>query len=242
MTSENTSHFCMAIMPPERTDAEIEASGVGGTKGALLNEFGWDHGSTITVSFLEGSKELQRRVREAAEEWLYDSQAQEPIANLTLSFLKDDGGDIRIAFMQGDGSWSYIGTYCSQVPDDQPTMNFGWLTPDSSDEDVRSVVLHEFGHALGLIHEHQNPENAIQWNEAAVIADLSGPPNNWDPATIRRNVLDRYDPEDVTTTPVDEDSIMMYPIPASWTNGTFSADFNGELSPTDKAFIRQTYP
>ena len=63
-------------------------------------------------------------------------------------------------------------------------MNFGWL-----DE---AVVLHEFGHAIGLAHEHQNPDKGIKWNEDAVIRDLSGPPNNWDVATIRHNVLNKY--------------------------------------------------
>ncbi|WP_437321271.1 matrixin family metalloprotease [Sorangium sp. So ce385] len=41
-------------------------------------------------------------------------------------------------------------------------MNFGWLTLESTQADVESVVLHEFGHALGLIHEHQHPENGIK--------------------------------------------------------------------------------
>jgi hypothetical protein len=43
-----------------------------------------------------------------------------------------------------------------------------------------AACVHEFGHALGLIHEHQNPNRAIQWNRDAVINDLQGPPNNWD--------------------------------------------------------------
>ncbi len=53
------------------------------------------------------------------------------------------------------------------------------------------MVLHEFGHTLGLIHEHQNPNRPINWNRAAVIADLSGPPNNWDEETIENNIFKR---------------------------------------------------
>ena len=104
------------------------------------------------------------------------------------------------------------------------------------------MVTHEFGHALGLIHEHQNPDTPIDWNRAAVIADLSGPPNNWDEATIENNMFKRYDPSEVSTTPTDRLSIMMYPIPASWTNDGFSADLNKELSDTDRDFIRGAYP
>jgi hypothetical protein len=74
-----------------------------------------------------------------------------------------------------------------------------------------------------------------------VIADLSGPPNNWDEGQIRSNVLDHYPKEAVTATDVDADSIMMYPIPAAWTLDGFSADLNADLSEQDIAFIRQEY-
>ena len=92
-------------------------------------------------------------------------------------------------------------------------MNYGWLTDESTDDQVRRVVLHEFGHALGLIHEHQNPNRAIQWNRDAVIQDLQGPPNNWDLETIENNMFRKYDPASVHSSPVDAQSIMMYPIP-----------------------------
>jgi serralysin len=241
MATEKATHICTTIVPPEVTEDERERLGIGGTKAAAAKAFIWEPGSTITVRFLEGDPDLQRRVREVAEEWTYDSEANEPLANLTFNFLSEGDANIRIAFMQGGGSWSYMGTQCRQIPQDQPTMNYGWLTPDSSDEEVRSVVLHEFGHAIGLIHEHQNPNEPIKWNRPAVRADLSGPPNNWDEATIRHNIFDRYKPKDIVGTPVDKDSIMMYPIPASWTNGTFTADFNGDLSPIDKQLIREVY-
>jgi hypothetical protein len=43
-------------------------------------------------------------------------------------------------------------------------------------------VIHEFGHALGLIHEHQNPSGGIQWNKPVVCRYYEGPPNNRTPA------------------------------------------------------------
>ena len=121
-------------------------------------------------------------------------------------------------------------------------MNYGWLTPGSSDDELRRVVLHEFGHALGMIHEHQNPEGGIRWNKPAVIADLSGPPNNWDPATIENNMFKKYDPSQGTYTSFDPESIMLYPIPAAWTQDGFSSDMNSELSDADKLLLEQVYP
>lgn len=121
-------------------------------------------------------------------------------------------------------------------------MNFGWLTPGVSDEEARRVILHEFGHALGLIHEHQNPISSIKWNKPAVIADLSGPPNNWDGATIDHNMFEQYPPNEIAGTKLDTTSIMMYPIPQSWTLDGTSAGMNNDLSSTDRTFIRKQYP
>lgn len=42
------------------------------------------------------------------------------------------------------GSWSYIGTDATRLPLESFTMNLGFVD--------RTTVLHEFGHALGLIH------------------------------------------------------------------------------------------
>jgi hypothetical protein len=176
------------------------------------------------------------RVEVVAREWTGRS-----MANLVLNFGAKDA-DIRIAFKAGNGSWSYIGTDCKRIPRSQPTMNYRWISADSPDDDLRRVVLHEFGHALGLIHEHQSPDHPINWNRDAVYKDAGGPPNNWDKATVDANIFQRYEPGQVTATPVDRDSIMLYAIPAAWTLDGFSVGFNTRLSDTDKKFIREAYP
>jgi serralysin len=230
MAPENADHYCICISSTPQTNG----------RAAVLNEAKWKSGAVISVSFLEGDPGLQQRVRAVAEEWTTPQRAN----GITLQFQDASAGptDVRIAFQQGKGSWSYLGVLCQKIPVDQPTMNFGWLTPQSDDDEVQRVVAHEMGHALGLIHEHQNPKGGIKWNEPAVIADLSGPPNNWDEETIRHNVLDHYDPNSVTATDVDGNSIMMYPIPAAWTLDGFSAGLNREISPHDTELIHSAYP
>ena len=64
------------------------------------------------------------------------------------------------------------------IPQNEPTMNYGWLAPDNDDEEGPRVVTHEFGHALGCIHEHQNPPGLI-WNKRVVYEYYMKPPNNW---------------------------------------------------------------
>jgi serralysin len=226
--AENERHFCVLATP---------VPSEGKSRAALLEEFKWQGGTDVRVGFLEGDPALHARVSDVAREWTGPQ-----MANVGLQFGDASDADVRIAFVEGDGSWSYLGTMCQQIPAPQATMNYGWLTPDSPDDELRRVVLHEFGHALGLIHEHQNPTHPISWNRAAVIADLSAPPNSWDEATIENNIFGRYDQSEVRSTPVDRASIMMYPIPAAWTTDGFSADLNAELSPTDVEFIRSAYP
>ncbi|MGX1159799.1 astacin (peptidase family M12A) [Arthrobacter sp. SLBN-100] len=228
MAEKNQSHYCSIPSAPAHSSKE---------KAAVLNEAKWPEGATIKVGFLGGDVDLQRRVQDVAQEWTGPQMAR-----LQLNFVDGSTADIRIAFEQGNGSWSYLGTEAQQISAADPTMNYGWLRPDSTDDELRRVVLHEFGHALGLIHEHQNPDKPIAWNKAAVIADLSKPPNSWTPEVIENNIFKTYDKSDVDTTATDPASIMMYPIPASWTTDGFSAGLNKDLSTTDKDFVRTAYP
>jgi hypothetical protein len=227
--------YCSVLAPLEPSEAELAA--VRRQKAALLLSRKWQSQETITAAFLEGSDALKARVKAVALEWIKPGRA-----NLNLTFIPGTDADVRIAFQQGAGSWSYIGTDCRNIPKDQPTMNYGWLTDASPDDEVRRVVLHEFGHALGLIHEHQSPNHPIKWNKPAVYHDLSGPPNNWPKAVIDNNMFKAYALKEVIATAVDATSIMMYPIPKSWTTDGFSAGLNSQLSPTDEALIANQYP
>lgn len=230
----NENHFCTCLTAGDLSQEDQKA--LMGHKAALLKDAKWPVGSVITLRFLEGAPELQARVRKVAEEWTR-------LANLTFDWRADGRTDIRIAFKQGNGSWSYLGKQCRLIPEPKPTMNYGWLTPTSNDDELRRVVLHEFGHALGLIHEHQNPKNGgIAWNKAAVVNDLKGPPNNWDEATIENNMFKKYEVGAIIGTPPDPTSIMMYPIPRAWTKDGTQAGLNGELSQKDRDFIKTAYP
>jgi hypothetical protein len=206
----------------------------GATRAALEKASKWDT-DTISISFMDGTPEQQALVRRFAEGWING------LANLQFSWENPPNTDIRISFRYR-GSWSVIGTTARNVPKTRPTMNFGWLRPGVSDQEARRVILHEFGHALGLIHEHQNPLGSIPWNKPAVIADLSGPPNNWDSATIEHNMFKQYSSNEIEGTQLDASSIMMYPIPKSWRTDQQEVGLNSDLSAKDKEFIRKQYP
>jgi Astacin (Peptidase family M12A)/Bacterial pre-peptidase C-terminal domain len=214
------------ILPHElNRPAPVEG---GRTRAALQISKRWPVGSTIRARFLGGTPQQQATVRQFAPEWTTH-------ANLRLEFTTSPQAEIRIAF-EDDGSWSYIGTDCLGIAANRATMNYGWLD--------QGVVLHEFGHALGLIHEHQNPVGGIQWNKPAVYRDLGGPPNNWPPEVVDNNMFRTYSVDQINGTSLDPKSIMLYSFPASWTLNGFSAEENSILSATDKEFIgsRGGYP
>src|SRR5688500_10058486 len=205
---------------------------------ALVKSKRWRAGRTLTIRFMDGDQSLQKRVAAAANEWTKH-------ANLKLDFANRADAIIRIAFIQGAGSWSAIGTDAlveEWFPKNEPTMNYGWLEPTSSDEEVSSVVLHEFGHALGLIHEHQQPSAPIQWNKELVYRQLGGPPNNWDRETVDHNVFNRLSNTELNFSAYDRDSIMHYFFPKEWTLDGTEFKENMRLSPLDRQFIAEQYP
>ena len=157
-------------------------------------------------------------------------------ANLQFNFNNVPDAEIRIAFDPNDGAWSYIGTDNRGIPNNQPTMNLGFLDGGTAG--------HEFGHAIGLAHEHQNPAGGIEWNEAVVLHDLAGPPNNWNEATIRHNVLNKYTVDQIKGTQFDPHSIMLYFFPGTWVKSGVGTNANDVLSDIDKAFIAsaEAYP
>jgi len=120
-------------------------------------------------------------------------------------------------------------------------MNYGWLRSSTSATEYQRVVLHEFGHALGCIHEHQQPKFDRKWDKAKVLEYFSGSPNFWDEAGIKHKVLQKYSPTGIAAT--DFDSIMLYMF-----EGELFSDNNGptndnkKLSAKDIVFIRKLYP
>lgn len=188
----------------------------------------WINGTTLHVRFMGGTDEQHMAVKREAMWW-------ELACNLRFVFDDSPDAQIRISFDENDGAWSYIGTDCRSIPLNEPTMNLGWTDG--------GVIAHEFGHAIGLSHEHQNPQGGIEWNEARVIQDLQGPPNFWSQDTIRHNVLKKYSVDQIRGTTFDPDSIMLYFFPSSWTTTGLSTQSNDKLSTKDKEFVGKVlYP
>jgi hypothetical protein len=182
----------------------------------------WMNGSTLRVRFMGGTPAQQAKVREQAGWWTAH-------ANLKYEFNNAPDAEIRIAFDENDGAWSYIGTDCRNIPLNEATMNLGFMDG--------GTTAHEFGHAIGLAHEHQNPAGGIQWNEPVVVREMAKSPNYWDEATTRHNILKKYTLDQINGTAFDQKSIMLYFFPADWTLNGIGTEANEVLSAIDKQFI-----
>ena len=53
---------------------------------------------------------------------------------------------------------------CEEPQDTESKESAGDIS-SSSDEDFSKYALHEFGHAIGLLHEHFHPEVSINWDK-----------------------------------------------------------------------------
>ena len=183
----------------------------------------------LRVRFMGGTREQHGVVLGCAAHWS---------AHANVDFVRstDYDAEIRVALDVAKGYWSYIGTDSvrHEVSFAEPSMNLRDVTPGK--------VLHELGHALGLDHEHQHPDAPIQWNEAAVIADMQNPPNSWEEAEIRQNILHRFARGDVEMSPFDESSIMAYSLPMHWMSKGRPMLEQSSLSAGDKALIARLYP
>jgi hypothetical protein len=99
----------------------------------------------------------------------------------------------------------------------------------------RTAILREFGHALGLLNEVQNPNANIQWNMEALMTAFPGLTKE----EIRVNFLTPYKS---TSKPFDPNSVMMNAITKEQTLNGFHAEEHDQLSEGDKMFIARLYP
>lgn len=187
----------------------------------------------IGVRFLNGSAWQHEQVIEV----LQGALGWNAVCGAQFVFGDDACAPVRVTFDAGS-SWSQPGTYGRYGPFDRATLNLGWLLPSVAAGERRRIVLHEFGHALALEHEHSHPGVVIPWNRPAVYAYYLRT-NGWPPAVVEAQVLAPLAQEIALTGAYDAQSIMGYQIPAEFvTDASWAHAGVATLSAGDVRFVQ----
>jgi len=193
----------------------------------------WRPGQTIKIKFLDGSETEREKVKKYASEWAI-------YANLNFVYVpKNENADIRIAFNLGrPGAWSFLGmesAYGTGNFQNEPSMRLGPLN-SNYESSISRTVLHEFGHALGLIHETKNPSANIQWDLPKVYKYY----NQWTQEEVNQQIINKG--ASTNYSEYDPLSIMHYFIPAAITKNGVGVKETTTLSDIDKRSINKWYP
>lgn len=257
-----TKICCQKLLPHHQSELnEIHSSGkssdhIQKLQAAFFKKKIWPEGSTIKIGFIEDSPDgkIERTIIPDSKE--LDPLQKEfqvtsitiinaikrivqeriiPLVNLNISFTDNiSEANIRVNFNPNEGAWSLIGTDNLSQTNGDATMNLGWF-------DVPTTI-HEFGHVLGMIHEHQNPlGQRIMWNEKKVI-EWAEKTQGWSEETTRQNIIDKYNKSSINGSSFDPLSIMLYFFPANLTTNNMGTQQNYRLSGQDVLWINKIYP
>lgn len=269
MSSINKLYSCYQIESEETSNemrkllSETDVNEHNIVRAAFFKEKLWNQFATITISFMNDFKhdsgvlqfvpleqikkvkpndiETDMEMRDPkicptySEMFKYVIRKRvEPLINLKLVWLppKSANANVKITFDPSGGSWSTVGTDC--LKKSGTTLNIGWLD--------KSVIIHEFLHTMGLIHEHQNPYGKpIQWNAKNVIEDARKS-QGWDKCKTAANILCKYSKNLINGSEYDPSSIMKYYFKDDWVKNQKGSLPNYTMSYIDIQWLYDTYP
>lgn len=201
-------------------------------RGVAMPDKLWPQHSVLTISRLNMTQEQKDLVKHNINKWA-------PHTNLYFKFIDSPDGDIRITADNTTGpGWSKVGTDAKKVALSEPTMGISFTR---SADSVAATIQHEFGHALGLKHEHQHPDRTLDLNRQTIYDEyesrgqFSYKADNDIVSTFSRSQVE-------TSADYDEKSIMHYGFSASRLNSGPPIPRNFKLSEGDKKFMQSLYP
>lgn len=224
-----------ANAPIRDTDGgPLNLPSTGPMQAAYLRRWSQDR---IRVHFMNFANSLGPIVLRTVEEW--SSWAK-------LDFVPETNprnADIRVNFVRRAGHWSYVATDARSIPLNEATMNLDMSSLDINNEANQGVILHEFGHVLGQVHEHSSAASTINFLPAEQLVEFFRGSGVEGLEAVRLNVTRRYtSAELIRFSDFDPRSVMTYFIPPHLTRDGRGLNVNTILSSKDKEYAVRMYP
>lgn len=253
-TNMNALTYCKSIPPPntldsynaaigERPGNATDSNGRRKKRGVGEHTKFWSPGKTLKILVYKYNEHSFEAVKKGATKWL-------PHINLKFDFLELDEediynseaflGDIRVDFQPrfNDGGSSRFGTDALTGSPHDASMSLG---TNFSSPHYQRTVIHEFGHALGLHHEHQHPDAKIPWDREKTYSYYARA-FGFSRQEVDDNVFPFERVPGKTYTPYDRQSVMHYKVLNELTIGDWHQAASMHISEGDIALVKKAYP
>ncbi len=199
----------------------------------------WRAGDTIHVQFLDGALPMWGKVADLITGpygWNACSSVQFHFCQVQGCTQQEPHAAVRITFAKGS-SWSYLGAYGNIHPFTGATMNLA-VDGNTSYGGFCHAVLHEFGHALGLLHEQEHPQG-LPWDVAAF--ERWHRERGYDVEAARQFWFRSASPDSSVPGPYDPNAIMHYYVPAEWMLDRVSRGGSNNITPRECAWVEHLF-